>query len=145
MKNILPVAALALLASGAVAAPATMRVDYFHGGNHETEMFSLDQVVVEPLPWPGNLSQPIDKTLRGKYLFEIISDGNVAWSRSFSSIYGEWETTAEARQINRSFHESVRFPAQDKTFACHKEARCGKRLRRGLAHRTRSERCARTS
>ncbi len=96
--------------------PATMRVDYFHSGNQSTEMFSLDQVVIEPLPWTGNMAQPIDQTLRGKYLFEIVSNGELAWSRSFSSIYGEWETTGEARRINRSFHESVRFPAQDGVF-----------------------------
>jgi hypothetical protein len=100
------------------AAPATMRVDYFHSGNHEAEMFSLDQVVIEPLPWAGNMAQPVDNTLRGKYLFEIVdpASGRVAWSRSFSSIYGEWETTGEARKINRSFHESVRFPAQASVF-----------------------------
>ena len=97
-------------------APATMRVDYFHSGNQAMELFSLDQVVVEPLPWTGNMAQPIDRTLRGKYLFEIVAGGEVTWSRSFSSIYGEWETTGEARRINRSFHESVRFPAQDETF-----------------------------
>jgi hypothetical protein len=96
--------------------PGSMRVDFFHSGNHATEMFSLDQVVIEPLPWTGNMAQPIDKTLRGKYLFEIVTGGDIAWSRSFSSIYGEWETTAEAQTINRSFHESVRFPAQNDIF-----------------------------
>ena len=99
-------------------APATMRLDYFHTGNHDTEMFSLDEVVIEALPWTGNMHQPIDKTLRGKYLFEVADadSGEVAWSRSFSSIYGEWETTGESRSINRTFHESVRFPAQDSPF-----------------------------
>ena len=116
MKRILVLALLAACAANAAAAPGTMRVDFFHSGNHMTELFSLDQVVIEPLPWPGNIAQPIDQTLRGKYLFQIISNGTTAWSRSFSSIYGEWETTAEARQINRSFHESVRFPAQDGAF-----------------------------
>ena len=106
------------VAAPAGASPATMRVDYVHSGNHETEMFSLDQVVIEALPWSGNMAQPHDKTNRGKYLFEIVdpATGTVAWSRSFSSIYGEWETTGEARRINRSFHESVRFPAQETTF-----------------------------
>ncbi len=99
-------------------APGTMRIDYFHSGNHDTEMFSLDQLVVEPLPWAGNMAQPEDRTGRGKYLFEIVdpASGDIAWSRSFSSIYGEWETTGESREINRSFHESVRFPAQDEIF-----------------------------
>ena len=99
-------------------APGTMRVDYFHSGNNQTEMFSLDQVVIEPLPWTGNMAQPIDKTHRGKYLFEVVNPetAKIAWSRSFSSIYGEWETTGEAREINRSFHESVRFPEQEDVF-----------------------------
>ena len=110
---------VALFYTHAIAdAPGTMRVDYVHSGNHETEMFSLDQVVIEPLPWTGNMAQPYDKTNRGKYLFEIVDpeSGDVAWSRSFSSIYGEWETTGEARQINRAYHESVRFPAQQDVF-----------------------------
>ena len=81
-------------------------------------MFSLDQVVIEPLPWTGNMAQPHDVTSRGKYLFEIVDPdtGEIAWSRSFSSIYGEWETIGESRVINRSFHESVRFPAQESVF-----------------------------
>jgi hypothetical protein len=118
--NKIPLALVfALLFTQALAgAPATMRVDYVHSGNHETEMFSLDQVVIEPLPWTGNMAQPHDKTSRGKYLFEILdpATGDVAWSRSFSSIYGEWETTGEAKQINRAYHESVRFPAQESVF-----------------------------
>ena len=96
--------------------PATLRVDYYHTGNADTEIFSLDRVVREPLPWPGNMAQPIDHTLRGKYAFEVVDpeSGDIAWSRSFSSIYGEWETTGEARQMNRTFHESVRFPDPDR-------------------------------
>ena len=98
--------------------PATMRLDFFHSGNSDTELFSLDQVVLEPLPWTGNMQQPVDKTLRGKYLFEIADaeTGEISWSRSFSSIYGEWETTGEARRINRTFHESLRFPAPQASF-----------------------------
>ena len=98
--------------------PQTMRLDFFHSGNNSFEMFSLDEVVIEALPWTGNMRQPIDKTLRGKYLFEISDDesGEISWSRSFSSIYGEWETTAEADKMNRSFHESLRFPAPTAKF-----------------------------
>ena len=36
------------------------------------------------------------------------------YSRGFASIYGEWETTAEAQKINRTYSESLRFPAVDK-------------------------------
>ena len=98
--------------------PKTMRIDFYHTGNNDNEIFSLDRVVLEPLQFSGNLQQPIDKTLRGKYSFEIVDaeSGDIAWSRSFSSIYGEWETTGEAREMNRTFHESLRFPVQEKEF-----------------------------
>ena len=98
--------------------PRTLRIDYFHTGNVDSEVFSLDRAVLEPLAFPGNLGQPIDHTLRGKYAFEVAdpATGNVAWSRSFSSIYGEWETTGEARRMNRTFHESVRLPNQPEPF-----------------------------
>ena len=100
------------------ATEQTLRVDFFHTGNVDIELFSLDQVVLEPLPFPGNLLQPVDVLLRGKYMFEATdpATGNVIWSRGFSSIYGEWETTAEARKINRTFHESVRLPNQHDVF-----------------------------
>ena len=37
--------------------------------------------------------------------------GRLLFSRGFSSVFGEWETTAEAQKINRTFSESLRFPA----------------------------------
>lgn len=103
---------LAICGNALAESPQTMRLDFFHSGNHEMEIFSLDEVVIEPMPWTGNMQQPVDKTLRGKYLFEITDDasGEIYWSRSSSSIYGELETTSEAQKINRSFHESIRFP-----------------------------------
>jgi hypothetical protein len=118
MKRLALAIFLALLINTAYAAPRTLRIDYFHTGNADTELFSLDQVVLEPLPFPGNLRQPIDSLLRGKYLFEAVEpdSGELIWSRGFSSIYGEWETTAEARKQNRTFHESVRLPNQDDNF-----------------------------
>ena len=97
------------------AAPRTLRVDYYHTGNVKEERFSLDRVVLEPLPWPGNPSRPLDDTNRGKYFFQVFDarTGTVLFSRGFSSIFGEWETTAEAQTADRTFSESLRFPAPD--------------------------------
>ena len=111
-------ALLALLAVGRAAAaqPHTMRLDYYHTGNATEERFSLDRVVVEPLTWPGNPAKPLDDTNRGKYFFEVVdaASGRTLYSRGFASIYGEWETTGEAKQMNRTFSESLRVPAADK-------------------------------
>ncbi|MDR1990000.1 MAG: IgA Peptidase M64 [Acidobacteriaceae bacterium] len=113
MKYITMLALLLFAATVFAAPPQTMRVDYYHTGNDKEERFSLDRIVIEPLPWPGNPHRAIDTTNRGKYFFEVVDaqSHQVLYSRGFSSIYGEWETTGEAQQMNRTFSESLRFPA----------------------------------
>jgi hypothetical protein len=94
----------------------TMRVDYFHTGDVSHEVFSLDRVVLEPLPWAGNPDRSVDDTNFGKYLFEVrdASTNHLLYSRGFASIYGEWETTDEAKAMHRTFSESLRFPCPEK-------------------------------
>jgi len=98
------------------AAVLTMRVDYYHTGTATEEHFSLDRVVVEPLAWPGNPAKAIDTTNLGKYFFEVVdvASGRTLFSRGFASIYGEWETTAEAKTMARTFSESLRFPSVER-------------------------------
>jgi hypothetical protein len=89
----------------------TMRVDYLHAGGPAGEVLTLDRVVSDG-PWPGSRTRLIDGTNLGKYFLEVVArDSNrVIYSRGFASIFGEWETTAEVRSTNRTFHESLRFP-----------------------------------
>lgn len=114
-KALLPVLFLFLATVAIGATPHTMRVDYYHTGDSSHEIFSLDEVVVEPLPWPGNPNRTIDDTNLGKYLFEVRdrATNKLLYSRGFASIFGEWETTDEAKSLNRTFSESLRFPAPD--------------------------------
>src|ERR1700716_2478300 len=102
-----------LFASANLAAPKTMRLDYYHTGNSKQEVFSLDRIQIEPLPWPGDMSKTIDDTNLGKYFFEVRDQNTkrVLYSRGFASIFGEWETTDEATTMMRTFSESLRFPA----------------------------------
>lgn len=115
MKKILWMAILlAVFSSDNLAtAPKTMRLDFYHTGNFAQELFSVDRVVIEPLAWPGNPGRAIDETNLGKYLFEVREQktNRLLYSRGFASIYGEWETTDEAKNVNRTFQESLRFPA----------------------------------
>jgi len=112
-KLILSLTALLLFAGAALAATPAMRLDYYHTGDATQEVFSVDRVVIEPLPWPGDPSQAIDSSNLGKYLFEVrdAKSKQLLYSRGFASIYGEWETTDEAKTVKRTFQESLRFPA----------------------------------
>jgi hypothetical protein len=116
MRHLISGVLLILTAASVSAAAPTMRVDYYHTGNDKEERFSLERIVIEPRPWAGNPSRPIDDTNLGKYFFEVIDaeSGRTIYSRGFASIYGEWETTGEARKMNRTFSESLRFPAIEK-------------------------------
>jgi len=117
MKNLAITISLVIVAvlDALAGAPPTMRLDYFHTGNATQELFSVDRIIIEPLPWPGNPARPIDTTNRGTYYFEVkdLRSQHVLYSRGFSSIYGEWVTTEEAKKANRTFHESLRFPAPE--------------------------------
>lgn len=91
---------------------ATMRVDYYHTGTATQEHFSLDRIQIEG-KWPGNWRNLLDSNGLGKYQFQIVipETGRVLFSRGFCSIYGEWETTAIARNETwRTFPEAVLFP-----------------------------------
>ena len=112
MKLIFTAITLLLIVTRAMAAE-TMRLDYYHTGDASQEVFSVDRVVIEPLPWPGDMAQAIDSSNLGKYIFEIrdAKTKQLLYSRGFASIYGEWETTDEAKTIKRTFQESLRFPA----------------------------------
>ena len=109
------VAALSLLlvsVPAAAAPPRTFRIDYFHTGTGGKEIFSLDRLIVEPLPWPGNPARTVDDTDFGKYRFQVrdATSKSLLYSRGFSSIFGEWEDTQEAKERARTFEESLRFP-----------------------------------
>ncbi|MDP9192253.1 MAG: IgA Peptidase M64 [Acidobacteriota bacterium] len=90
----------------------TMRVDYFHTSTPKgEEILALDRVLSDG-PWPGSRTYLVDTSNLGKYVFEVIDrDTNqVVFSRGFASVFGEWETTSEARERPATFHESLRFP-----------------------------------
>lgn len=106
--------ALTLSLAAAMAVPAfprALRVDYYHTGTASEERCSLDGLVLEG-EWPGPLDRLIDDTNLGKYRFEVLDrkTNRILYSRGFASIYGEWEVTGEAKELSRTFHESVRFP-----------------------------------
>lgn len=89
----------------------TMRFDYFHTGNSETEHFAVDKIISDG-EWYGSTKVLIDKLELGLYFYEVIDQETktLLYSRGFASIFGEWQWTPEAKKEWGTFHESIRFP-----------------------------------
>jgi hypothetical protein len=89
----------------------TMRLDYFHSGDATEEHFAVDRIINDGA-WAGSKTQVLDNLKLGLYFFEINDKrtGQLIYSRGFASIFGEWQTIAEAQEKWGTFHESIRFP-----------------------------------
>lgn len=119
LLSVVPLAAL--LGSGepaspvprppAVAAGRTMRLDLFHTGGRGTDVYAVDRIVDDG-EWAGSATPLLDDTDLGAFQVEVrdAASGEAIYSRGYSSLFGEWETTAEAKSAHRTFHESLRFP-----------------------------------
>jgi hypothetical protein len=89
----------------------TMRLDYYHSGDKDSEFYSVDQVIEEPY-WGGSQLNLIDRTGFGKYRFDVVDlvYDSVIYSRGYCTLFSEWQTTEEAMKTTRSFSETVVFP-----------------------------------
>ena len=104
----------------------TLRIDYVHTGDATGEQISLETLYQEG-EWPGRTIFLLDTLNLGQYLARVIDaeSGQLIYSQGFSSVYGEWETTDEAKTLRRSISETVRipYPRRPVTFDIHKRDR----------------------
>ncbi len=94
----------------------TLRLDYYHNGNYEDEIYSFDELLEEPY-WGGSHTNLIDTFEYGNYIVKVYDSATnqLIYSKGFSSLFFEWQTTPEAKQIWRSFPETVTFPFPKQT------------------------------
>ena len=87
------------------------RVDFqFCGNNSETSAF-LERIKQEPY-WGGRRLHLSDDINLGQYrmlVFDSLSN-QLIYSSGFSTLYFEWQSTPEAKKVNKSFEQSVQFP-----------------------------------
>jgi len=91
--------------------PKTLRIDYFHSGDKDSEFYSFDEALIEPY-WGGSQTNLIDTFEYGKYFFKVVelSDESVIYSRGYSTLFSEWQTTEEAKNTKKTFTETVVLP-----------------------------------
>ncbi len=89
----------------------TLRIDYYHSGNNETEFYTFSQLLEEPY-WGGSKVNLVDTFNYGKYYFKVfdIKTDSLLYSRGYSTLFGEWQTTDEAKTTSRSLMETVVMP-----------------------------------
>lgn len=89
----------------------TMRVDYIHRGDVSGENFELVKTIPEGI-WAGKTYHLTDPYQLGLYFYEVYdaTTSRLIFSQGFCSVFGEWQTTAEAKVANKPFNESIRIP-----------------------------------
>jgi hypothetical protein len=92
--------------------PSTMRIDYYHIGDADSEFFALDKVY-EYNTWAGvrnNLLSPLDLGRYRAIVYDKVTN-QITYITSFDSYFGEYATTGPAKAgILKAFHESVLIP-----------------------------------
>ncbi|HYW94099.1 MAG TPA: M64 family metallopeptidase [Bacteroidales bacterium] len=94
----------------------SMRVDYVLAGDKDSFDISLSRVCEEPF-WGGSETNLADTLDYGNFLFEVrdsVTD-KLLYSRSFNTLFREWQTTSEAGRLRKAFQETLTFPYPQKT------------------------------
>jgi hypothetical protein len=91
---------------------ATMRVDYYHIGDSETEIFTIDKIYKYP-KWGRSKNNLLDNFDNGRYYIKIFDEisNQLIYSKGFDSYFGEYQTSGPAMEgIKKTFHESAIIP-----------------------------------
>ena len=90
---------------------ASLRIDYTLTGNDKNTAFALKEMIREPY-WSGSTVNLIDKLEYGNYIVKVYEPGtdHLLFSKGYQNLYGEWQTTAEASKVTKTFDESVIVP-----------------------------------
>ena len=89
----------------------SLRLDYYHCGNAETEQFFFDELIQEPY-WAGSQTNLIDSLGYGNQRMEVhtADTGELIYTRGYSTLFGEWQTTPEAKITACCYPESLIMP-----------------------------------
>lgn len=88
----------------------SLRLDYIHAGNSDTSFIFFEQLKQEPF-WGGSKTKLVCPFNYGDYKV-LVTDlsNNLLYSQTYSTLFGEWQASGEAKKMNRSFQESVIIP-----------------------------------
>ena len=85
-------------------ADSTLRLDYVFAGDCNRQDISLDELSCSP-QWYGRRHNLASLPLKGNGSITVcdVAHGDTLYRHSFSTLFQEWLTTAEAKRVKRSF------------------------------------------
>ena len=106
----------------------TLRIDYFHTGDADTESVELDEMYNYD-HWAGSKTNLIDQLDYGSYYHKVYNaDQQLIYSRGFDSYFKEYQVSSPALDgVVKQFHESaiIPFPKERVIFALEKRKKDG--------------------
>ena len=89
----------------------TLRMDYYRTGNHDTEVYSFDELIEEPY-WGGSKTNLVDTFNYGNSYVKVfnVENDSLLYSRGYSTLFEEWQTTDESKETWRTLSETVVLP-----------------------------------
>lgn len=106
----------------------SLRLDFFLSGTHQSEQVILHQMKKEPFYAAASSHQLIYPAF-GNYRIEIkdATTEELLFSKGFNPLFEEWQHTAEAKKITRTFENALQlpFPKKDIVIEISKRAKKG--------------------
>jgi hypothetical protein len=102
----------------------SLRFDFLLGGNAGEVMVYPQQIKQEP-HWAGSVINLTDTFSYGTYRFRVFDTESeiLLFSKGFSTLFQEWQTTTEAKKMNRTYYQAAIFPFPKKTVRLEIDAR----------------------
>ena len=76
--------------------------------------------------WAGSLKNLTDPFDYGTYRFRVndFATGKLLYSKGFCNLFQEWQSTAEAEKVSKTFYQAVIFPFPREKVMLSIDARC---------------------
>ncbi len=102
----------------------SLRFDFLLGGNNNTITVYPKQIKQEPF-WGGSKKNLIDIFNYGSYRFRVfdLQSDSLIFTKGFSTLFQEWQTTAEAKLHDKTFYQAAIFPFPKKKVRLEIDAR----------------------
>ena len=101
-----------------------LRFDFMLSGTNNSTKVTEVQQKKEPV-WGGSTMLHVSEKILGNYRYSVKDQDTqtLIFRQGFSPLFQEWQTTAEARNIERSFYQVLRFPFPKKNVVVEIECR----------------------